>query len=219
MVLLFNGIAQDEPPPDSRTLFHNHSFYRDAAASFLSIPSKVIGAMGLLYIQQREMAVTVPHDKNVAILGTDDATTCIALVLRHSGSGAVGLAHLDGAGTEDAIVALIQRVQELSVGYAEGRLELQLMGGVSDNHNYSEELFYNILHTFHKQPVEVDLTVACVCELNTIVRNGVRWPIIYGVGINIKSGEVFPATFPEKGPDTPLRLARQLTGFQQVLDV
>ncbi|KAI5716355.1 hypothetical protein M8J76_005055 [Diaphorina citri] len=220
MVLVFNGIVQDEVPPDSRTLFHNHSFYRDAVTSLLSVPPKVIGPMGLLYVQQREMAVTVPHDKNVSILGTDDLTTCIALVLRHSVSGAVGLAHLDGAGTEEAVASILQRVQELGLGYQEGgRLELQLIGGVSDSHNYSEELFYNILHAFHKQTVEVDLTVACVCELNTIVRNGVRWPIIYGVGINIKSGEVFSATFPDKGPDIPLRFARQLTGVQQVLDV
>lgn len=62
-----------------------------------------------------------------------------------TGSGAVALAHLDGAGTEDAAAQMIQRVSELALGFPEGRLELQLIGGYADPRNYSEELFYNIL--------------------------------------------------------------------------
>ncbi|CAD1479736.1 unnamed protein product, partial [Heterotrigona itama] len=154
-------------------------------------------------------------------------------------SGAAALAHLDGAGTEDAAAAMIQRVTELALGFPEGRLELQLVGGYSDPRNYSEELFCNILckflsvfpflsvlrhfvlilAAFHKQPVEIDLTLCCVGELNTTVRGGIHWPVIYGIGLNVKTGEIFPATFPDKGPDQALRCARHLTGGQQVLDV
>ena len=61
------------------------------------------------------------------------------------GSGAAALAHLDGAGTEDAAAQIVQRVSELALGYPEGRLELQLVGGYSDPRNYSEDLFYNIM--------------------------------------------------------------------------
>lgn len=161
------------------------------------------------------------------------------------GSGAAALAHLDGAGTEDAAAAMIQRVTELALGFPEGRLELQLVGGYSDPRNYSEELFCNILckfffhffplsfpvfllrwnikrhfvsilAAFHKQPVEIDLTLCCVGELNTTVRGGIHWPVIYGIGLNVKTGEIFPATFPDKGPDQALRCARHLTGGQQV---
>lgn len=45
-----------------------------------------IGPVGLLYVSQREMAAIAPHDKNVHIVGSDDATTCIIVVVRHSGS-------------------------------------------------------------------------------------------------------------------------------------
>lgn len=69
---------------------------------------------------------------------------------------------------------------------------------------------------FHKHPVEIDLTLACLGELNTTVRGGIHWPMICGVGVNIKTGEIFPATFPDKGPDLELRCARQLTGIPQV---
>lgn len=64
--------------------------------------------------------------------------------------------------------------------------------------------------------MEIDLTLACVGELNTTVRGGIHWPMIYGVGVNVKTGEIFPATFPDKGPDLALRCARQLTGIPQV---
>lgn len=55
------------------------------------------------------------------------------------------MAHLDGVGTEDAAAAMVQRVTELAIGFPEGRLELQLVGGYSDPRNYSEEVFCNIL--------------------------------------------------------------------------
>lgn len=64
--------------------------------------------------------------------------------------------------------------------------------------------------------MEIDLTQACVGELNTILRGETNWPIIYGVGVNIKTGEIFPASFPDKGPDLPLREARNFTGGQTV---
>ncbi|XP_026481619.1 protein N-terminal asparagine amidohydrolase-like [Ctenocephalides felis] len=145
MVLVLNGVLQDDCPSDTRSLFAAHPVYRDTAAQLLAVPSKVVGPQGLLYVQQREVAATAPHDRNVNILGSDDATTCIIVVVRHSGSGAVALAHLDGAGTEEAASGMIARVQELALGYPEGRIELQLIGGFSDQHGYSEELFYNIM--------------------------------------------------------------------------
>jgi hypothetical protein len=42
-------------------------------------------------VSVREYAVTHPHDNKISVLGTDDVTTNLVLLLRHSGSGAVGL--------------------------------------------------------------------------------------------------------------------------------
>lgn len=44
-----------------------------------------VGPVGLLYVNQREMAVVASHDKNVTIIGSDDATTCIIVIVRHLG--------------------------------------------------------------------------------------------------------------------------------------
>lgn len=66
--------------------------------------------------------------------------------------------------------------------------------------------------------MEIDLTQACVGELNTVLRGDINWPILYGVGVNIKTGEIFPATFTDKGPDQALRHARNFTGGQTVFE-
>lgn len=206
---------------DTTSLFMQHPVYRDYANQLLSIPTKTIGPIGLLYVGQREMAAVAPHDKNVNIIGSDDATSCIIVVVRHSGSGAVALAHLDGNGTDEAVSTMVARVQELALGYPEGRIELQLIGGYKypTGRGYAEDLFYTIMQSFQKHPMEIDLTQACVGELNTVLRGDVNWPIIYGVGVNIKTGEIFPASFTDRGPDQQLRQARNFTGGQTVLDI
>lgn len=68
MVLVLSGVLQEEAPPDTRTLFHNHPVYKDSASQLLTIPTKVVGPVGLLYVRQRELAVTVPHDSRYQTL-------------------------------------------------------------------------------------------------------------------------------------------------------
>ena len=62
MVLVIDGVMQDEHPADSRTLFLNHPSFKETNNQFLNMPTKVIGPAYLLYVQQREMAVTVSYD-------------------------------------------------------------------------------------------------------------------------------------------------------------
>lgn len=62
MVLVVNGVLQEEVPADSRTLYAVHPVYRESAAQLHSLPAKLVGPVGLLYVQQREMAATLPQD-------------------------------------------------------------------------------------------------------------------------------------------------------------
>lgn len=66
--------------------------------------------------------------------------------------------------------------------------------------------------SFHRLSVEIDLTLACCCELNTALGGGAPAPLVTGVGVDIRAGDLFPATFPDKGPELPLRGARTITG-------
>lgn len=46
---------------------------------------------------------------------------------------------------------MVARVQDLALGYPEGRIELQLIGGYKDGpgaRGYAEDLFYNIMRKF-----------------------------------------------------------------------
>ena len=76
--------------------------------------------------------------------------------------------------------------------------------------------FFSNLEMLHKNRFELDLETCCIGDLCTLNRNGVTYPIIYGVGVNVKTGDIFPAQFNEKGPDMDLRYARTLTGGDNV---
>ena len=67
MVLVLGGVVLDEAPIDSRNLFHAAPHLKDAAGHVASLPPKVVSSIGLLYLHQREFAVTLPHDSRPLI--------------------------------------------------------------------------------------------------------------------------------------------------------
>ena len=150
---------------------------------------------------------------DLQVLGTDDVTTNIILIIRHTGSGAVGLATFDKV-CEDGLTSYIQRVSSLSYGY-EGRLETHLYGAFSDSKGVGAALISRTLAALHKQRTALELVTCCVGELVTVRRNNAPFPILYGVGVNVKTGEMFQAQFQDKGPDMDLRMARLLTGKKE----
>lgn len=43
---------------------------------------------------------------------------------------------------------MVDRVQNLAMGYPEGRIEVQLIGGYKDQQSYAEDLFFNIMRKY-----------------------------------------------------------------------
>ncbi|XP_058495976.1 protein N-terminal asparagine amidohydrolase-like isoform X1 [Solea solea] len=195
-------------------LFDKYPHFKENARTFHSKPIVAVDPKGLLYVQQREFAATTPADNCVSVIGSEDATTCHLVVLRHTGSGAVCLAHCDGSSTWSEIPLLVKAVMSLSDVSQEGRLELHLVGGFNDESNASHKLSHNILAAFQKQKEEIHLETCCITELNDVVVDETHRPIVYGIGVNVKTGEVFPSSFPHKGPAEELRSARTFTGGQ-----
>ncbi|XP_047434840.1 protein N-terminal asparagine amidohydrolase isoform X2 [Mugil cephalus] len=152
----------------------------------------------------------------VSVIGSDDATTCHLVVLRHTGSGAACLAHCDGSSTWSEVPLLVKAVTSLSSVCKDGRLELHLVGGFNDEMKTSHKLSLNVLAAFQKQKEEIHLETCCITEMNDTVVNGNHKPVVYGIGVNVKTGDVFPASFPHKGPAEELRSARTFTGGQMV---
>lgn len=60
----------------------------------------------------------------------------------------MALAHMDGQGIDEAVTNMVARVQELAIGYPEGRIELQLIGGFRDNNNFSEDIFCSVMRKY-----------------------------------------------------------------------
>ncbi|KAG7214526.1 hypothetical protein INR49_023041 [Caranx melampygus] len=67
---------------------------------------------------------------------------------------------------------------------------------------------------FQKQKEDIHLETCCITEMNDVVVDGNHKPIVYGIGVNVKTGEVFPSSFTHKGPAEELRAARTFTGEQ-----
>lgn len=193
-------------------LFDRNPHLQDSARAFRSKPLVEVDPKCLLYVQQREFAATTPADNSVSVIGSDDATTCHLVVLRHTGSGAACVAHCDGSSTSTEIPLLVKAVASLNDDCKEGRLELHLVGGFNDESKTSHKLSLNILAAFHNQEEDIHLETCCITEMNDVVVGGTHRPAIYGIGVNVKTGEVFPASFAYKGPAEELRSARTFTG-------
>ncbi|KAJ0050420.1 hypothetical protein NL108_003639, partial [Boleophthalmus pectinirostris] len=184
------------------------------ARQFRSRPLVDVDPKCFLYVQQRECAATTPTDQYVSVIGSDDATTCHLIALRHTGSGAACVAHLDGSSTWAEVQLIIKTVMSLSHHCKDGRLELHLVGGFNDDSKTSDNLSLNVLAAFHKQKENVHLETCCITEMNDTVVNGIHRPAVYGIGVNVKTGDVFPSIFTCKGPAEELRSARTFTGGQ-----
>ncbi|XP_031218971.1 protein N-terminal asparagine amidohydrolase isoform X3 [Mastomys coucha] len=153
-----------------------------------------VGPQGLLYVQQRELAVTSPKDGSISILGSDDATTCHIVVLRHTGNGATCLTHCDGSDTKAEVPLIMNSIKSFSEHAECGRLEVHLVGGFSDDRQLSQKLTHQLL------------------KLNDREENENHFPIIYGIAVNIKTAEIYRASFQDRGPEEQLRAARALAG-------
>ncbi|XP_072337917.1 protein N-terminal asparagine amidohydrolase isoform X1 [Scyliorhinus torazame] len=211
MPLLIND-HRIQLPSSTADFIDRYSQLEEGANRLKSKPVRKIDPKGLLYVQQRELAAITPQGDSVSILGTDDATTCHMVVLRHTGSGATCLGHCDGSETERMVSLMLNATKSLSVGCDSGRYEVHLIGGFIDERSLSHTLTLELLKAFDRESENIHLETYCLTELNDVVKKNVHWPVIYGIAVNVKTGEIFHATFPDKGPDEVIRSARNFLG-------
>lgn len=148
---------------------------------------------GGLYVGQEEWAVTYPNDPaGVRIMGTVDATTCHAVIIRDPLSGATGITHA-GYCNENVLNALCEKVCQLSgvrppchtaqfvpnhqppsnrqgVGGGGGlnhHLDLYIIGGYEDEQGHSQRLSMHLLSFLQRLPYPLDLRVCCIGKHNT----------------------------------------------------
>lgn len=194
-----------------------HPHFKDIADAFCKKPIQTIGK-GVLYVMQREYASVTPEDGNVTLMGSDDATTCHIVVLRNTASGVTSLGHFDGHDTSNGIKNMIESVTRGS-RTGSGKIELNLFGGFLDDRRDSDKLTTSILEIIQNQQMPIHLTSACITGFNDIIDEGLHKPRVYGVGVTIQDGNIFPATFQHKGPDEYIRHARSFSGCRKMTEV
>ncbi|XP_059549226.1 protein N-terminal asparagine amidohydrolase isoform X2 [Myotis daubentonii] len=197
MPLLVDG-RRVQLPQSAGDLVRAHPLLEERARLLRGQSVQQVGPQGLLYVQQRELAVTSPKDGSISILGSDDATTCHIVVLRHTGNGATCLTHCDGTDTKAEVPLIMNSIKSFSDHAQCGRLEVHLVGGFSDDRQLSQKLTHQLLSEFDRQEDDIHLVTLCV------------------TAVNVKTAEIYRASFQDRGPEEELRAARALTGGPMV---
>ncbi|CAG2199620.1 NTAN1 [Mytilus edulis] len=165
-------------------------------------------------------SATSPEDEKILVMGSEDATTCHIVIIRHTGCGAVCIAHFDGYGSDKAVKDIMRVMNDLCKNKPFGRYELHVAGGFKDDDESSEKVSIKTLNAFNSTSEEIHLMTACICgRFKQRGKERREFPVIYGLAVNVKTGDVYRGTFLDHGPDMPLRSARHFTGTEEVINV
>uniref|UniRef100_A0A804PVJ7 Protein N-terminal asparagine amidohydrolase n=1 Tax=Zea mays TaxID=4577 RepID=A0A804PVJ7_MAIZE len=178
------------------------------------------GAPKHVYVFQREYATVDPA--RVELVGTDEATTCIGVVIRNNKTGMTSVSHMD---FPEIVEGGIKQMLEL-LGDDNAPFDVHLIGGFADastkvvrssgkkhikQEGYSYPLCCKIVEVLHKSQLQFHLRSFCVLENNTKSDSfGNALPIIGGFVVETSSGVVIPATFDmdSRCPDEVVRRIR-----------
>ncbi|KAJ1703426.1 hypothetical protein LUZ63_003205 [Rhynchospora breviuscula] len=191
-----------------------------ASNQFKSQPERIISDSGAhmkhVYVFQREFATVDPAV--VQIVGTDEATTCVGLVIRNRNNGLTSVSHMDFPEVVDQ--GLNQMVQ--SINNPEAILDVFVVGGFDDSPNknrrgrqtqkegYSHPLCHKIIVSLLKRPEKFHLLLLFVLGHNTKGdSHGNQIPIFGGLLLETSTGQVFPACF-ENHARSPDEIVRRL---------
>lgn len=215
MTILIDGEALPKIPSTVRGVFQRYPSLVTEASSFLHNPQTHIdNPSRTLYVSQKEYAVVSQSESQLSVVGSDDATTCHIVILHNKRHSLFSVAHIDSANNIEALTRIVADTIGDSEVDENLSLDLYMVGGYTDERCTSELLTLELLHFYHELPVIIKLYLLCVGELNTQVKNGVNWPIIYGVSVNftLEYFHILPASFAllTRGPCLALRSSRFL---------
>lgn len=218
MVLLLQG-AVAPCPKSTQELYQSYPVLVESAKSFSTTEEVHVGNSHALYVSQAEYGIVPGDDPVIQIIGSDDATTCHVIVLRHN-SGTTAVAHFDGRdGESEAVNDMVHRILEIEGPDVEC-LTVWVAGGYEPERgskeaarNESELLSLKILKILTEHKMNFDLALWCTCILNTTEADNINdnrknpKPIIYGLGVDVQKGDVYPAYFDVQEPNLALRSA------------
>ncbi|KAK1413356.1 hypothetical protein QVD17_35128 [Tagetes erecta] len=198
-----------------------------ASRSFCAIPERKISVTEesvqakCVYIFQREYATVDPA--LVEIAGTDEATTCVGMVIRNGRTGMTCVAHLDCPNVVD--IGLFQMMSLVADFHDDDSiLEVHIVGAFEDStlqgnrvNGYSFPLCKKIVESLAESKYKFDIKNFQVLKNNTRRDSkGKAYPIFHGLAVETSSGSVFPASFDSstRCPDDIIRRIRLSVSFE-----
>ncbi|KAJ7949097.1 Protein N-terminal asparagine amidohydrolase [Quillaja saponaria] len=217
-----------------------HPFLVSASSSLKAIPERKFSVSEesgpqrsalskWVYLFQQEYATVDPA--SVDFVGTDEATTCVGLVIRNPKNGMTSVGHMDSPNIVD--LGLSQMLS-LVVHDSDTKLDVHLFGGfedVSPKHansstgsegcensvGYSFPLCMKIVESLEKRQEKFDIHTAFILWHNTRRdSDGNGYPIFHGFVVETLKGSVIPATFDSTSrcPDELVRRIRVSASYE-----
>ncbi|GAB4832688.1 hypothetical protein Ancab_006703 [Ancistrocladus abbreviatus] len=205
-----------------------HPALVSAALSFQAVPEKKfsssdvadfdgLGQRKHVYLFQREYATVDPS--LVDLIGTDEATTCVGLIIRNRESGMTSVAHMDSPEVVDA--GLSQMLSGVVDPKYEAELDVHLIGGfeehMDNNTGHSLPLCAKIVEALRKSTEKFHIQTLFVLGDNTRTdAEGNAYPIFSGFLVETLTGSVIPASFDKitRCPDELVRRIRVSASFE-----
>lgn len=183
-----------------------------------------------VYLFQREYATVNPQ--LVDLVGTDEATTCVGLVIRNRRTGMTSVAHMDAPKVVD--IGLTQMLSLVVDHDVNEELDVHLIGGFDDSspknskrnitsgctskfQGYSYPLCTKIVESLRKRQEKFHIQTLFILGHNTKMDyEGNMHPLFAGLLVETSTGMVFPATFDRttRGPDEIVRRIRVTASFE-----
>ncbi|KAI3982316.1 hypothetical protein MKX01_037849 [Papaver californicum] len=212
-----------------------HPFLVSASNTLKAIPEMKVSVMeGLravsstpakhVYVFQSEYATVDPA--LVELVGTDEATTCVGLVIRNQKTGWTSIAHVDSPEVVD--LGLNQMLSFLIDQTSDAELDVHIVGAFEDApsnersgrsgsereselYDHSIPLCSRIIEALQNKEDRFHIQTFCVLGHNTMRdSDGNACPVLNGFMVETSSGSVRPASFDRSSrcPDETVRRVR-----------
>ena len=222
---LFSGAVQIGPEQCNAKTLLSIDILRRTSQEFCKLPVRKLSVCDkTLYVTQREYATVPVGDDMINFIGSQDATTCHIMIMRSEYAVSVG--HFDGSDTQNGVKGMVEEIKRQSNRRTSGATDentiaivVHLFGGFLDDRNISTKLLTELLTTLQQLSQTVNIRTACVDHINNESVNRRNQPIIYGVAIDLRNGDIFPATFSDKGPGEILKHAKMFGDCKKMFDI
>ncbi|KAJ4711700.1 protein N-terminal asparagine amidohydrolase-like [Melia azedarach] len=232
-----SSLSSSSQGSDTLIALMEHPFLLSAAQSFKCMEERKVSASDersthckYIYIFQGEYATVDPA--RVDYVGTDEATTCVGLVIRNRRNGMTSVAHMDSPNIVE--IGLSQMLSLVVDHDLDPDLDVHLVGGfddvspnyangstVSNNYTdldgYSLPLCTKLVDTLQRRQEKFHIQTLYVLGHNTKRDSqGNGYPIFHGLLIETATGFLKPASFDRTSrcPDEIVRRIRVTSSYE-----